>query len=551
MRRKLTGLCALFVILAMLAGCSAGTATTAPDASGAASSGAAPTGAATATDAPAVEAENSNLNEIGTLPIVKEKITLTAYQFVRDTDATTVDDNLWYVQKNEEDTNIHVDYTQVNKSDWSTQMNLMFASGEYPDLIINGDVVDAEIYGVDQGILLPVNDLIDQYMPIYKERLAMDDIVSQSLVKSDGKMYAIGQIADSGNVVAMNYFINQTWLKNLGLETPKNLDELYEVLVKFVNDDPNGNGKKDEIGYEGYFDEIVYFFFPFGIPENAQHIAINDDKQVVFVPEMEGYRQAIEYMSKLYAEGLMDPAVITQDRNAKTATANNNNVGFLCGLRLKSYGWDILQQDMTWMEPPVAEGYEVLMDSKFSTAQERVFFTCTNEYLAESACWVDYHMTDQAMFETYYGPEGTLWNWNDEGKCELGPDGDQGVMEYSLGVNGMYYMPSVYYNNVFQQPDYRIEVIEYDEKYKALGVVEQYPNEYLTKLVKIGAEEKTQINQIFANIEALYDQYVAEMIMHGVTDDSWNNLMNQLKAAGSDQYIAYYQAALDAYFASR
>ena len=112
-------------------------------------------------------------------------------------------------------------------------------------------------------------------------------------------------------------------------------------------------------------------------------------------------------------------------------------------------------------------------------------------------------------------------------------------------------MPSVYYNNVFQQPDYRIEVIEYDEKYKALGVVEQYPNEYLTKLVKIGAEEKTQINQIFANIEALYDQYVAEMIMHGVTDDSWNNLMNQLKAAGSDQYIAYYQAALDAYFASR
>lgn len=206
---------------------------------------------------------------------------------------------------------------------------------------------------------------------------------------------------------------------------------------------------------------------------------------------------------------------------------------------------------MVHLMPPAAEGYSVKFASDMATAGEIVYITNTNQYPAETALWVDYQMSDQCMFETYYGPEGTLWNWNDEGKCELGPDGDQGVMEYSLGVNGMYYMPSVYYNNVFQQPDYRIEVIEYDEKYKALGVVEQYPNEYLTKLVKIGAEEKTQINQIFANIEALYDQYVAEMIMHGVTDDSWNNLMNQLKAAGSDQYIAYYQAALDAYFASR
>ena len=81
------------------------------------------------------------------------------------------------------------------------------------------------------------------------------------------------------------------------------------------------------------------------------------------------------------------------------------------------------------------------------------------------------------------------------------------------------------------------------------GYILKYPDEYALKLAKISAEDQTQINQIFANIETLYDQAVAEMIMHGVDDAKWDTFMSNLKASGSDQYIAYYQTALDAYLA--
>ena len=37
-------------------------------------------------------------------------------------------------------------------------------------------------------------------------------------------------------------YINQTWLDNLGLEVPTNMDELEEVLIAFKEGDPNGNG---------------------------------------------------------------------------------------------------------------------------------------------------------------------------------------------------------------------------------------------------------------------------------------------------------------------
>lgn len=549
MKRKLSVLCALALIVVQLAGCSSSSSSTSSTSS--AASGSTGTSSTGETSTAAPEA-NSNMNEIGTVPIVKEKITLSAIQYIRDTDATQMD-GLWYAEKLEEDTNIHIDYTQVNQSDWSTQMNLMFASGDYPDIIVDASspkAINTEIYGVDQGIIVPVDDLVDQYMPVYKSRLEADTTPWMGLIKSDGHMYGIGAIADYGSNCGGEFFINQTWLDNLGLETPTTTDELYEVLKAFVTKDPNGNGQNDEIGYEGIFDELTtYMFYMWGIPETSRHFYINDDAQVIFTPEMPGYREALEWMSKLYTEGLMDPATMTQDSNSKISVYNQNNVGLTTMHRLKSMGWDVLEEDMVFLMTPAAEGYSVKHASDMSTASERVYFTVANEHLAESACWVDYQLTDQITFESYYGPEGTLWNWNDEGKCELGPAGDQGVMEYALGVNGIYYMPSYYYNDVFQQPDYRLERIEYCEIFEEAGFILKYPDEYCLNLATITADDQNTLNQIFVNLEALYDEAVADMIMHGVTDEKWNSFLERLTAAGSADYIAIYQKALDDFLA--
>lgn len=39
-------------------------------------------------------------------------------------------------------------------------------------------------------------------------------------------------------------FIREDWLKKLGLEEPKTMDELVTVMDAFTNQDPDGNGKK-------------------------------------------------------------------------------------------------------------------------------------------------------------------------------------------------------------------------------------------------------------------------------------------------------------------
>ena len=44
--------------------------------------------------------------------------------------------------------------------------------------------------------------------------------------------------------LTQQYYIRKDWLEKLGLEEPKTVDELYNVLVTFRDKDPNGNGKK-------------------------------------------------------------------------------------------------------------------------------------------------------------------------------------------------------------------------------------------------------------------------------------------------------------------
>ncbi len=511
---------------------------------------------------PTVEVVKTLTNWDGTtmdLPIVADgSVSFSQMQGIRDTDATTLSPDFWYVKKSEEDTGIHVDYTQVNMSDWNNQLNLMFASGEYLDTIMKSSgTVDSEMYGVDQGILIAVDDLL-QYMPVYKARLDADTDSWKAIIKSDGKMYGIAKMSDDGTRLNGAWFINKTWLDTLGKAVPTTTDELLDALRAFVKDDPNGNGQNDEVGYEAVFDEMTtHIFNAWGIPENAKHIGIDDNGKVVFHPFNDDYRAGVEYLATMYAEGLMDTANVTQDSNAKIATYNKtwdaNNEHSVCGFttmhRLRSMGWDVLKNDLVWMPGIHAEGKSFKNQTGIGSAGEGFYITVADQVLPETAKWIDYQLCDQSMYECYYGPEGNIWNWNADHKCELGPAGDQGVMEFSLGVNGLYYLPAWYYNETFVQPDYRVERLEYNAYYKANGFQEKNPYGIIGAL-SLTPDASAEIAQIFANLETIYDQAVADMIMHGVDDAKWTSLVNELTAAGVERYLELYQGPVDDYLAN-
>ena len=263
----------------------------------------------------------SNFNETG-YPIVNEPITLKVMLGIRDVDSLVNPNEMPELIKLQEKTGIKIEWEVIKGSNWDTKLNLMFASGDMPDIILSANTkVDDEEFGVTQQLLLPLDELAKTYMPTYISRIeAEENDPTVGLVASDGQKYSIGYLVGQNINTNQHFFINQTWLNNLGLDMPTSLDELTTVLRAFKNDDPNGNGLKDEVGFEMGMDTgfygIRYVLPMFGIPcDPDKWIYIDDNKTVRFAPTADGFRAGMEWLHMLYDEGVIDPEVISQDIN--------------------------------------------------------------------------------------------------------------------------------------------------------------------------------------------------------------------------------------------
>ena len=156
---------------------------------------------------------------------------------------------------------VNIDWTVVcgNNDEIQAQYLAMLASGNYPD-IIQWQHNNSYVGGVAQlyadGIIIELNDVIDQYMPNYKALLEANPQVAKTLMDDEGNyLYftVINPLKSDLEKVAVTWWglmMRQDWLDNVGMEAPTTIDEWYEVLTAFKEGDPNGNGEQDELPFD-------------------------------------------------------------------------------------------------------------------------------------------------------------------------------------------------------------------------------------------------------------------------------------------------------------
>lgn len=161
--------------------------------------------------------------------LAEEKVELTAFQYALENQNTDFN-NLWFFEELEKKTNTHVKFDMVKDADWSTNVNLMFAvPDQMPDMILRNPV-DVEEYGVTQGLLLPLDEyLTEEIMPNYVSRLNINH-AGDSIPASDGHTYYIGYLMAQNVNHTGTWYVNQKELEKLGLETPKTIEEVTEML---------------------------------------------------------------------------------------------------------------------------------------------------------------------------------------------------------------------------------------------------------------------------------------------------------------------------------
>jgi ABC-type sugar transport system, periplasmic component len=493
-----------------------------------------------------------------TYPIVTEPLTLKAFQYQLENQQVDFD-NLWFFTELEKKTGIHIEFEPVKDGDWKLKRNFMYADGNYPDIILRGDP-DAEEYGVQQGVLIPLEDLIPQYMPNYYSRLNMNN-ANAAIPSSDGHTYYIGNLTAQNVNHEANFFINKAWLDALNLEVPTTVEELTEVLRKFKTGDPNGNGEADEVPMIAadliHQTQGVYTHFAmFGVPlSRFVYANVDDDNNVYFPGYLPGFRAAVEWLHQMYEEGILDPESLTQDSNVWGTKMNSGVNGFTTYLRLinSALSAETAAQFVSII-PPAAEGYKAITPRILEVPTYGAALTIANQHVPETLRWLDAQFETETMLESVNGPIGgdapieDTMEINAEGKYVVKyiPE-NNGLYEVVPVYHGQFFAPGDYYFDVFDMPPHRVERANYSAEYEAAGVLEKNSFEYLYKLVKPTPDETEELALLFTALENFMKESITSFIVNGVTDDSYNTFLETAKNVGADRYVEIYQGAYDKY----
>ncbi|MBW7456427.1 extracellular solute-binding protein, partial [Paenibacillus sepulcri] len=248
-------------------------------------------------------------------------------------------DTNWFTQHVEQKFGIDFDF-QVTTWDAGAaveERKIALASGDYPELFLMIPWVDkfsaSEMiqYG-KQGILLPLNNLIKEHAPNLQAVLDSDQNFRAIATSPDGNIYAVPQLIECFHCQhGAKDWINNEWLKKLGLEMPTTTEEFRAVMKAFKTQDPNGNGKEDEIGQTGHTTASIIPFLmnAFIYDDNNSRMLVNGGK-VSYAPIQPEWREGTAYLASIYKEGLIDPSAFTQNMEAFGQLANNAD-GILMG----------------------------------------------------------------------------------------------------------------------------------------------------------------------------------------------------------------------------
>ncbi|MFJ2042845.1 extracellular solute-binding protein [Paenibacillus sp. O199] len=198
----------------------------------------------------------------------------------------------------------------VPDANYNDKMNVTLASGDLPDVLKVSAVQFEQLH--EAGMLEDLTEVYDKYASdLVKEFMSAEDGAGLKPVTKDGKIYAMVSFPgslDSSDMV----WIRQDWLKKVGLEAPKSMQDIIKIAEAFTFEDPDGNGKDDTygialnkdlpinaflLGYHGYLETWI---------KDASGQVVNGTIQ----PEV---KEGLRELQNLYQKGVIDPEFGVKD----------------------------------------------------------------------------------------------------------------------------------------------------------------------------------------------------------------------------------------------
>lgn len=427
--------------------------------------------------------------------------------------------------------------------------------------ILNDDQIlkNAELF-------LPIEDYIEEYCPnVYAAYQDNMDGWKQYLTYPDGHIYGMmgGFMNSVNNSVNGTFWINKTWLDDLGMKIPTTMAELEAALVAFRDNDMDGDGDTGneipldfcQAHYAAKWYEMAHCF---GLPVGPGRLYSIENGTVTPIANSESFREFLEYYHGLISDGLANIEGLTQNSEQYNANLSNGIVGAFWGWAPYTYISDKEKAaEYVAVAPISADGYT------FSVADLGIN-TRRNSWVIASKCenweaalklW-DYLSRDQDVcYQMRYGVEGLAWEYVDgvatardytkEEALAAGYPEDisshAGTSAFPASI-GIINVHPLIIDSLAPTAGTNAAV-----RGSAVQLYQPYLDEAMSKAI-VPDELAEEFSFTCEGLLDYVNNFVAEAILNGVTDDSWETYLKQLDNYNYDYYIEYNQKVYDSDF---
>ncbi len=453
--------------------------------------------------------------------------------------------NDWPIfQKAAEMTNVTLEGTLPDTvKDFTETFSLVIASGDLPDIMqaLQKDFLE---FG-PEGAFLPLNDLIDQHAPHLKKFLEENPDVKSAASDMDGNLWFIPFVQDGE--AEKGWFIRKDWLDKLGLQEPTTVEGLHEVLTAFVNNDPNGNGQKDEVGFF-HRNTLKGIEGLLGLWDAYQGFRVFDNK-VVYGPMEESYGVAMENLAQWYKEGLIDKEIFTRGVKARDILLADNVGGLTHDFFASTGNYNEQLSDKIEnfafdpMLPPADINGDVKEPSKRDRAKNYGWgISHSNPDPVATIKYFDFWFTEEGRRMANFGIEGDTYTMVDgkpifTDKVLKGEKAPVEVIRQTGAQSNFGFEQDFFYEEQWTTP----LAIEGIKLYSDNDVyMDKYPTLKFTK------EEQDEMTKILSKIDTYVTETTQQWIL-GAKPVDFPAYQAELKKLGGDRLVEINQTAYDRY----
>lgn len=335
----------------------------------------------------------------------------------------TWDTNLFFTRM-EEKTGISFEFRESTEyKQWAERKKALANQEDLPDVLFKAEMTAGEVRDLyAAGTLIDLRPYLEEHAPDLWKLMQENPEIEQAIAMPDGAIPALPGINTMQNNAGI--WINEKWLNKVKMEMPTTAEELTEVLRAFRDQDPNGNGKQDEVplAFIGMW-ELRFLAHAYGIIDNDYYITATDGKVTSSLTSEEN-RKFLTWLRMLWDEKLIDHNGFSTTDNLRMISDEKADI---------PYGVIISSTPLTVVPTASAGQYTLIMPLTYNGKQIyrdltgnviRGTFAITKRCTAPEklVAWVNTLYTEEGALMAEYGLEDVEYAWREDGLWEWKED---------------------------------------------------------------------------------------------------------------------------------